>query len=278
MDFVLVHGTTQSASGWQRLADALRARAHHVRTVELPVDQREWTVSDYARETARQAGSTTARRVVVGHSGAGVLLPAIAGPLSAAAAVWLAAYVPDFGGGRNMLEDIQAHRAGMFHADWLGADPTSDPQLALRFLFHDCDQETQQWALPTLRAVQSGPGRLSERARPGPGRRVGERHRARAGPHAAPGVDAPSCPGPPGRRAGRGQRWPLPARVVPGHDRRCPDRAVGRHEYPGLRRDLPLGLAHCPAGSRTAALVAPEPQRRQCGDILCQPSRVLILS
>lgn len=45
----------------------------------------------------------------------------------------------------------------MFHPDWLGADPTSDPQLALRFLFHDCDPQDQQWALGTLRPFNPGP-------------------------------------------------------------------------------------------------------------------------
>jgi Alpha/beta hydrolase family len=45
----------------------------------------------------------------------------------------------------------------MFHPDWLGVDPTSDPQLALRFLFHDCDPQTQQWALGTLRLFNPGP-------------------------------------------------------------------------------------------------------------------------
>jgi hypothetical protein len=30
----------------------------------------------------------------------------------------------------------------MLHCDWLGVDPTSDPQQAMRFLFHDCDPAT----------------------------------------------------------------------------------------------------------------------------------------
>jgi NAD(P)-dependent dehydrogenase (short-subunit alcohol dehydrogenase family) len=47
----------------------------------------------------------------------------------AATAVWLAAYVPDLPGGHSMLDDIKTQRDAMFHPDWLGADPTSDPQL-----------------------------------------------------------------------------------------------------------------------------------------------------
>ena len=157
MEFVLVHGTTQSPAGWDRLAAALGARGHHVTAIDLPAGRPEGTVGDYAREAAAQAGELTGRRVVVGHSGAGVLLPAIADATQAQAAVWLAAYIPDLADGHSMAEDIAAHRDAIFHADWLGVDPASDPNLAVRFLFHDCDQPTQQWALGTLRLFNPGP-------------------------------------------------------------------------------------------------------------------------
>jgi len=155
--FVLVHGTTQSPAGWDGLVDELRGGGHGVTAIDLPGDEPEWTVVDYARRTATQAGNVGERPVVVAHSGAGVLLPAIARTLSAATAVWLGAYVPDLPGATSMLDDIKAQRDAMFHPDWLGVDPTSDPELALRFLFHDCDPQTQQWALGTLRLFNPGP-------------------------------------------------------------------------------------------------------------------------
>jgi hypothetical protein len=74
------------------------------------------------------AGEPAGRRVVVGHSGAGALLPAIADAAGARAVAWLAAYVPDLEGGHSMAEDIKGHRDAMFHPDWLGVDPTSDPR------------------------------------------------------------------------------------------------------------------------------------------------------
>ena len=157
MEFILVHGTTQSPAGWSRLAGALEARGHFVTAIDLPPNQPEWTVADYAREAATQAGEPAGHRVVVGHSGAGVLLPAISDATRASVVVWLAAYVPDLTGGRSMLEDIKAQRDAMFDSDWLGVDPTSDPQQALRFLFHDCDPPAQQWALGTLRLFNPGP-------------------------------------------------------------------------------------------------------------------------
>jgi pimeloyl-ACP methyl ester carboxylesterase len=157
-EFVLVHGTTQSPAGWDRLADELRRRGHRVTAVDLPADQPQWAPADYARHVAAQADrGADGRPVVVAHSGAGALLPAIAEAADAATAVWLAAYIPDLAGGTSMLDDIKAQRDAMFHPDWLGVDPISDPQLALRFLFHDCDPQTQQWALGTLRLFNPGP-------------------------------------------------------------------------------------------------------------------------
>lgn len=157
MEFVLVHGTTQSPAGWERLAGVLRAGGHDVLAIDLPVDRPEWAVADYAREAAAQAGEPSGRRAVVGHSGAGVLLPAIADAARASTVVWLAAYVPDLAGGRSMAEDIRANRDAMFHPEWLGVNPTGDPELAMRFLFHDCDPPTAQWALSTLRLFSPGP-------------------------------------------------------------------------------------------------------------------------
>lgn len=55
-DFVLVHGTTQSPAGWDRLASELRRRGHAVIATGLPADKPEWGVADYARHAAAQAG------------------------------------------------------------------------------------------------------------------------------------------------------------------------------------------------------------------------------
>ena len=155
-EFVLVHGTTQSPAGWDRLAAELRVHDDQVTTIDLAAGQPDWTVTDYARAAADQAATATSRRVLIGHSGAGVLLPAIARATTASAVVWLAAYVPDLTSGLSLLADVQAHRDAMFHPDWLGVDPTGDPELARRFLFHDCDPDTQRWALGTLRLFSPG--------------------------------------------------------------------------------------------------------------------------
>lgn len=151
MDFVLVHGTTQSPAGWDRMVAALARRGHRGITVDLGTDEPTSSVGDYAHLAAAQVPACD-RPVIVAHSGSGALLPTIAKVLDAAAMVWLAAYIPDFINGRSLLDEIQAYPTRLFHADWLGVDPTADTSAARRFLFHDCDPDLQQWALTTLRA------------------------------------------------------------------------------------------------------------------------------
>ncbi|BBZ10679.1 hypothetical protein MBRA_08740 [Mycobacterium branderi] len=108
-------------------------------------------VDDYAQLAANQI---TARGdvTIVGHSGAGTLLPSIAAALDAVAVVWLAAYIPDFVNGRSLVEEIHTEPAKLFHPEWVGIDPIRDPDAARHFLFHDCNPGVQDWALGTLRA------------------------------------------------------------------------------------------------------------------------------
>ncbi|MQA10908.1 MAG: alpha/beta fold hydrolase [Pseudonocardiaceae bacterium] len=153
MDYVLVHGTTQSTAGWQRLTESLRRRGHRVHSVDLPTDQPDLLAADYARVAAEQIGDSVREPVVVAHSGAGLLLPRIAQALRANRLVWLAAFVPDFTHGRSLLDEVREQGSAMFFDEWrsLTEPPTADPAVATYFLFHDCDLNTLRWALPTLR-------------------------------------------------------------------------------------------------------------------------------
>jgi pimeloyl-ACP methyl ester carboxylesterase len=81
----------------------------------------------------------------------GVLLPATALAIGGRRQVWLAVFVPD--GIRSFLQEVTPSPADVFNLEWLGRDPTSDPVLATYFLFHDCDLETLEWALTTLRLL-----------------------------------------------------------------------------------------------------------------------------
>lgn len=147
-DFVLVHGTTQAPEGWDRLLAALRSRGHRGIAVDLAGSD-ERSVAAYAEAISRQIPADVNAPIVVAHSGTGPVLPAAARLLHARQQVWLAAIVPD--GRRPLVEEIKSAPTEIFNPEWPGKDPTADPVLAGYFLFHDCDLETLQWALSTLR-------------------------------------------------------------------------------------------------------------------------------
>lgn len=148
VDYLLIHGTTQSAAGYSRLADALIARGQNPVVVDLPTDKPDWLPDEYAEFVATSCGALRSP-VVVGHSGAGLLLPAIAATMNARRMMWLAAYVPR--PSRSLIDELQATPEELFNGEWIGQDPTIDAVAAAYFLFPDCDFETLQWALTTVR-------------------------------------------------------------------------------------------------------------------------------
>ncbi|GAA1759032.1 MULTISPECIES: alpha/beta hydrolase [Streptomonospora] len=168
MDYVLVHGTTQSPRGWDRLTAALARRGHRAVAVDLLEGGSDLDADGYAEIAARQVaaaaagseapvvGSSGAGPVVVVHSGAGALASAVAARLGASRVVWLAAFVPDTVRRRSLLSEIQGSAAEMFSSEWSGlaAPPTGDPVTAGYFLFHDGDLATLRWGLDTVRLFQ----------------------------------------------------------------------------------------------------------------------------
>lgn len=147
-DVVLIHSTGQSAAGWDRLADELATRGAKGHAIDLPNDDPELRASDYARIAAQRL-SGLRRPVVVAHSGAGPLLPAIAEALDASRQIWLAAWVSD--PGADFQADVRANLEAAFNPDWIGKDPIADADVARHFLFHDCDDDAFAWALTTRR-------------------------------------------------------------------------------------------------------------------------------
>lgn len=147
-DIVLVHGTTQSPAGWDRLAKILTGQGHRSHTVDL-VPGVASTAREYADLAAAQLPPGLTAPVVVAHSAGGMLLPAVSRRLGARHQVWLAAYVPD--GRHALIDEMTPDPTELFNTEWVGVDPTADPVLAAYFLFHDCDLATLRWALGTVR-------------------------------------------------------------------------------------------------------------------------------
>jgi pimeloyl-ACP methyl ester carboxylesterase len=152
MDVVLIHGTTQDATGWHGLSRIMTDHGHRVRLVDLPVDQPDLLAKEYAELAAAQSGDVDGP-VVVAHSAGGLLLPAIGRRLNAARLVWVSATIPDPTGQRSFAEEVREYGEEMFNREWLELrePPTADPVLSTYFLFHDCDLPTLRFALSTVR-------------------------------------------------------------------------------------------------------------------------------
>lgn len=148
-DIVLVHGTTQSAAGFAWLVTALERAGHRSVCLDVP-SAAATTAARYADLLASQVPADLDRPIVVAHSAAGLILPALARRLNARHQVWLAATVADYRGQRSLLEELRHDPSAVFRAEWLGIDPTTDPVLATYFLFHDADLAALRAALPTV--------------------------------------------------------------------------------------------------------------------------------
>ncbi len=148
-DIVLVHGTTQSAAGFGPLVDALERAGHRPVCLDVPTGGAT-SAAVYADLLATQVPVEVRRPVVVAHSAAGLLLPALARRLDARHQVWLAAAVADYAGCRSVIDELRGDPASVFRSEWIGVDPTSDPVLATYFLFHDADLVALRAALSTV--------------------------------------------------------------------------------------------------------------------------------
>ena len=147
MDFLLVHGSTQSPRGYDRLAAALHDRGHRSVAVDLPRDRPEWTADRYA-EAVREQARELSEPVLVVHSAAGAVAPAVAAATGARHIAWLATVLPD--PGRSLLDEIGVDD-GMFDAEWRDWGALDNQVETAYFLYHDCDLATLRWALSTVR-------------------------------------------------------------------------------------------------------------------------------
>jgi pimeloyl-ACP methyl ester carboxylesterase len=146
--FCLVHGSAQAPSGWDLLIPQLKKLGHETVCVDLPTDKPEARAAQYAQVIGESLKNSKEAAIAVATSASGMFLPFVPQYADIERIVFLAAVVPE--SGKSMMERFQAHPE-MFNPDWVGKDPTRDPEVPKRFLFHDCDPDVAEWALTTLR-------------------------------------------------------------------------------------------------------------------------------
>jgi pimeloyl-ACP methyl ester carboxylesterase len=162
--YCLVHGSTQNATGWNRLVPELEKFGHEAVRMNLPDNEPDAGATRYAEVIADCIPPHRSDAIVVAHSASGLFLPFVLNYREVGRLVFLAAVVPK--PGVSLLDQLRAE-PDMLNPKWLGKDPTKDPQIARRFLFHDCPPEVTEWALTTLRLTYAR-GAMSE-IYPGPG-------------------------------------------------------------------------------------------------------------
>jgi hypothetical protein len=131
------------------LIEELKAIGHSAATTDVARFGERASATEYGEGVAAEQSGPRVD-VVVGHSGAGLLLPAIASAMQAKMQAYIAAFVPN--GSRSLMDELNDDATAIFNADWIGVDPTADHDAARHFLFHDCSPEVADWAVTTLRA------------------------------------------------------------------------------------------------------------------------------
>lgn len=94
--FILIHGAGDVGWSWHLVAAELRSRGHEVLAPDLPGDDDELTLEDYADAVVQLAGERD-EVIVVGHSFGAFTAPLVAERLSADVLVLLAGMVPSPG-------------------------------------------------------------------------------------------------------------------------------------------------------------------------------------
>jgi len=153
--FALVHGAWHGAWSWERLVEPLERRGHGALAVDLPGEDPDAGLDEYADIVAAFLTPFDDDVVVVGHSLNGLVLPLVAARRPVRAIVYLTAFIPVEGQSMNdqfaaatmpiltMQDRPERDRHGRTH--W------PDEAAARRALYPDLTDADAAWAFAQLR-------------------------------------------------------------------------------------------------------------------------------
>lgn len=157
--FGFVHGAWHGEWCWHWVADVLKNRGHQVRSVNLPCDDPEAGLNEYADAAASAFGGMN-DIVVVAHSLGGLTAPMLAERLPVAKFIYLAAALPLVGESyaEQLRHDPVRHPQSyaVLVPDELGRT-SFDLATAIRVLFHDLEAERALYCFERLRAQSLQP-------------------------------------------------------------------------------------------------------------------------
>jgi pimeloyl-ACP methyl ester carboxylesterase len=153
--FALVHGAWHGAWCWERLLEPLERRGHGALAIDLPGDDLEAGLDEYADIVAAFTAAVDDDVIVVAHSLNGLVLPLVAARRPVAAIVYLTAFIPVEG--QTMNEQFEAATLPILTLedpparDRHGRTHWPDEAAARRALYPDLTDEDAAWAFAQLR-------------------------------------------------------------------------------------------------------------------------------
>jgi pimeloyl-ACP methyl ester carboxylesterase len=169
--FALVHGAWHGAWCWDRVIGPLRERGHDVVTPELPSENTELGLSDYAEAIERSLGDAD-DVVVVPHSLGGLVGPAVAARRPLRALVYLCALVPEPGLSFGEQLSASSEQVLLFEGgrmvDDEGRSYWGDREDTMSIMYGDIEPGDAAWAFDRLRPqAQRSQGERSPTPPPG---------------------------------------------------------------------------------------------------------------
>ena len=153
--FCLVNGSTQNPECWRLLVPELEKLGHRAIMPSLPVNEPNSSATRYAEVIAGALADSDGEVILVGHSASGMFIPLVPRLRPIRHLVYLAALIPKPG---QSIRDQLTAEPDMMNPDWIetcrsGQDPETNDDVAIEFLFHDCDAEARQLGLDTRRRM-----------------------------------------------------------------------------------------------------------------------------
>ena len=152
--FALVHGAWHGPWCWERVVGPLRERGHEVVVPDLPSEDTEFGLDDYADTIDRALGDAE-DVVLVPHSLGGLVGPVVAARRPLRALVYVAGLIPQPGMSFSDQLGAEPERVLLFEGgraiDELGRSHWPDPEATARIMYPDLDPEDARWAVERLR-------------------------------------------------------------------------------------------------------------------------------
>ena len=169
--FALVHGAWHGPWSWERVTGPLGERGHEVVVPDLPSEDTEFGLGDYADTIERALGDAD-DVVVVPHSLGGLVGPVVAARRPLKALVYVCALVPEPGLSFSDQLAASEERVLLFEGgrevDDQGRSRWPDPDTTASTMYPDLSPEDARWAVEHLRRqAQKSQGEISPAPPPG---------------------------------------------------------------------------------------------------------------